>query len=399
MKDWPPTRLDQVAAVFNGKTPSREEQRDSGHPVLKIKDVSAIGRFCGRFDSFVEQDFAKRYSSKLLQANDSLILNAAHNATHVASKTYFAESEAVGALITGEWLTIRPNQDLVDGRFLNHWINHPSTRRALRGLINGIHLYPRDVSMLCLSLPEISEQRTIAKVLDQADTLRARRRASIMLLDDLARSIYDDMFCYPLGNTRQWTEKRFAEVFRESPRNGLSPSSDGEIRAKVLTLSAITGARFNTNAFKVSTFRVIPPSDQSVRKRDFLVCRGNGNIRLVGRGFFPVEDMPDTTFPDTMIAARIDFDAVTPEFLEHAWTTEIIRQQIEAAARTTNGTFKINQKSLENIRIIVPPQDMQQRFSARISAVNQLKDRYSVHLRTLDELFASLQHRAFRGHL
>ena len=40
-------RIDEVAVVFNGKTPSKSEQRGSGHPVLKIKDIDELGRFRG----------------------------------------------------------------------------------------------------------------------------------------------------------------------------------------------------------------------------------------------------------------------------------------------------------------------------------------------------------------
>lgn len=75
--------LVQLASVFNGKTPSKAEQRDTGHPVLKIKDVDENGYFRGPFDSFVEDTFAARHSDRLASAGDTLILNAAHNADYV----------------------------------------------------------------------------------------------------------------------------------------------------------------------------------------------------------------------------------------------------------------------------------------------------------------------------
>src|SRR5262244_1956378 len=80
-------------------------------------------------------------------------------------------------------------------------------------------------------------------------------------------------------------------------------------------LSAITGDAFRADAWKEAPFQSVPPSDQRVDAADLLICRGNGNIRLVGKGYFPPCDMPDLTFPDTMIAARISDDCVAPGFL------------------------------------------------------------------------------------
>jgi type I restriction enzyme S subunit len=82
-------------------------------------------------------------------------------------------------------------------------------------------------------------------------------------------------------------------------RNGLSPSNSGLVSAKILTLSAITSAEFDSTLGK------------SVNVCDFLICRGNGNVHLVGKGYFPTCSMIDVTFPDTMIAARTN-----PEYIE-----------------------------------------------------------------------------------
>ena len=130
-----------------------------------------------------------------------------------------------------------------------------------------------------------------------------------------------------------------------------------------------------------------------------MICRGNGNVDRVGRGFFPTTSMPDVTFPDTMIAARSRSDRLDPQFLQRVWNSDAVRRQIEAAARTTNGTFKVNQSMLEGIEFIAPPLRKQQDFARRVAAVDKLKAAHRASLAQLDALFASLQHRAFRGEL
>ena len=167
----------------------------------------------------------------------------------------------------------------------------------------------------------------------------------------------------------------------------------------MLTLSAITGSRFDATAWKTSTFMSRPPANQSVSELDFLISRGNGNVHMVGKGYFPVEAMPEMTFPDTMIAARISPERIERAFLQHVWNSSAVRKQVESVARTTNGTFKVNQPSLEGIPFVSPPIPMQRDFARRVTAVERMKTAHRASLAELDALFATLQHRAFRGEL
>jgi type I restriction enzyme S subunit len=250
-----------------------------------------------------------------------------------------------------------------------------------------------------IPLPPLAEQRRIAEVLDRAEALRAKRRAALAQLDSLTQSIFFDLFGDPSINPKRWPMLRLVETLTIPLRNGLSPSHTGKISAKVLTLSAITGNNFDETALKVATFRVTPPVNQTVDEDDFLICRGNGNIRLVGKGYFPSRQMSDVTFPDTMIAARVSPSKIDRAFLQQVWNSPIIRKQVESLARTTNGTFKVNQTMLEEIRFVAPPIALQREFARRVAAVEKLKSAQRASLAELDALFASLQHRAFRGEL
>lgn len=193
--------------------------------------------------------------------------------------------------------------------------------------------------------------------------------------------------------------QRLQDVLAIPLRNGLSPSDAGTAKAKVLTLSAITGSEFQPTAWKLASFKARPPADQAVNELDFLICRGNGNLRLVGKGYFPSEQMPDVTFPDTMIAARVSPARIERAFLQHVWNGRAVRRQVESLARTTTGTFKVNQTMLEGIEFYSPPLEIQRAFGHRIAEVERLRASHRSSAVGLDALFASLQHRAFRGEL
>ncbi len=64
-----------------------------------------------------------------------------------------------------------------------------------------------------------------------------------------------------------------------------------------------------------------------------------------------------------------------------------------------SGQPLVSGSRLYPVRILVPSLPLQQTFATRISAVEKLKAAHRASLGELDALFASLQHRAFRGEL
>ena len=57
----------------------------------------------------------------------------------------------------------------------------------------------------------------------------------------------------------------------------------------------------------------------------------------------------------------------------------------------------LNLSMVREIRIPLPPLDLQHRFATIVESLEQQKASQSAHLDELDTLFASLQSRAFRG--
>lgn len=64
--NWQTKKLGEVCEVFNGKTPSRVEQRKEGYPVLKIRNIGVDGGLT-RFESFVDERFFMDLKIKLLR--------------------------------------------------------------------------------------------------------------------------------------------------------------------------------------------------------------------------------------------------------------------------------------------------------------------------------------------
>ncbi len=59
----------------------------------------------------------------------------------------------------------------------------------------------------------------------------------------------------------------------------------------------------------------------------------------------------------------------------------------------------VSKSKFESIPIIMPPLELQKKFADKVQKIEALKAKHQAHLEHLDELFASVQQRAFDGTL
>jgi len=291
-----------------------------------------------------------------------------------------------------------------------YFVDRNSTREDMRWLFYALHalrlpelnkatgvpgLNRNDAYERKIFLPSRDEQRRIAAILDKADIIRRRREQVLTLADDFLWSVFLGMFGDPSANPMGHSVKNFETILLIPLRNGISPSSKGKISANVLTLTAITGTRFDADQVKEGKFLEPIAAKDAVNRSDFYICRGNGSPDLIGKGYFADRDIAGTAFPDTMIAAKPDPHKVTQAYLERLWNSPFVRNQIREAARTTNGTFKINQTAAGAIRIPVPPLVDQRKYQEIVDKVGRSVSKLGYG----NDLFPSLSQRAFRGEI
>ncbi|WP_375236618.1 restriction endonuclease subunit S [Microbacterium schleiferi] len=283
--------------------------------------------------------------------------------------------------------------DRVLAPFLYWWLkSHTALLQSKGRGATFLELSKAEVERLQIPLPPLPEQRRIAAILDEAAALRstwgetresARRAISSRISALLSKST--DI-------------KPLAQLLAEPMRNGISPSRGGRYEGEVLTLSAITRGAFDPRQRKSDLFAAPHAADKLAIEGLHLICRGNGNAELVGAMVAVTEQLDGVAFPDTMIGFRPSSEINSPTLVA-AWRHPTVRDQLRRAARTTNGTYKVNQQSLSSIMVPVPRREDQEQIAALDAERTKLDSQLAQGLVSLDELFASLQHRAFRGEL
>lgn len=172
-----------------------------------------------------------------------------------------------------------------------------------------------------------------------------------------------------------WALRPVADLLTAPIRTGVSKPGKPESRYRCLTLSAVRGTELVVSAVKPIDLEPDEAWRFSLVPQAFYVVRGNGNRALVGRGAYaPASPPPDTVFPDLLFELRLNPEAVNLDYFALMWGSEPVRSQIEDAAKTAAGIYKINTRALSSIRVPVPDKGLQRSLAvvltSKLSAVD-----------------------------
>lgn len=249
-----------------------------------------------------------------------------------------------------------------------------------------------------IPLPPLVEQKRIAAVLEQVDILRAKRREAISLLDDLAQSIFLDMF----GNLGEAPEKvplsNVANIASGITKGRKEPS--GELRnVPYLAVANVQDRKLNLSTVKEISVSVAELERFRLKSEDLLLTEG-GDPDKLGRGTLWHEELPVCIHQNHVFRVRVmDREKIDPVYLNWVMSSSYGKGYFLRTAKQTTGIASINKSQLGAFPLPVSPIVQQRGFRSRIERVQEHQQAHRDHLAALDELFTSLQHRAFSGTL
>jgi type I restriction enzyme S subunit len=255
---------------------------------------------------------------------------------------------------------------------------------------------PSHVARIEIPLPPLAEQRRIAEVLDRAEALRAKRRAALAELDSLTQSLFLDLFGDPATNPKSWPIRVIRDLL-ESASYGTSEKSGATGEFPVLRMNNIS--RTGEMDFTDLKFMDLEASQQDrylVRTGDVLFNRTN-SVELVGKTGVYREAKP-VAYAGYLIRLRVTKEN-HPEYLSAFLNSAYSKAMLRAMCKSIIGMANINATEIQGMKIPAPPIALQQEFARRVGAVEKLKQAQRTALAEQDALFATLQHRAFRGEL
>lgn len=372
--------LGDIADFINGFAFKPDDWHNEGLPIIRIQNLTDAAKPINYTTRPVPEKFRVRRGDLLVSWSATLGV--------------FTWDRTDEALVNQHIFRVVPSEK-VDHGFLRHMLS--GALREMQMHLHGAtmqHVNRGEFLATRIPLPSLPEQCRIAAILDHTDALRAKRRQVLDHVDALTQSIFNEMFAdIPATST---VEAR-ASVIRTGPFGSqLLHSEFVDQGIAVLGLDNVVG-----NEFRWGERRFITPAKYEKLKR-YTAIPGDVLISIMGttgRCVVVPDDIPKAINTKHICAITPDAAHLDPAFLRAAflWHPES-RAHLR---RQTKGSIMdgLNMGIIKAMPIPVPPVSRQRAFAERARQVAAGRDTVTSAGTADDELFASLQTRAFRGEL
>lgn len=241
------------------------------------------------------------------------------------------------------------------------------------------HLVKSSLFSIPIPVPPIPDQEKIVAELDCLREVIEKKKQQLEELDKLAQSIFYDMFGDPIANEKGWEMKRLKDVAvivgGSTPKTNVEEYWNGEN-------PWVTPAELHQNHYISSTERGI--SNEAAKGLTLLPI---GTVLLSSRA--PIGKVSITTIP--MYCNQGFKNVICSQALNNEYMYHLLLNKTEYLnSLGTGATFKeISKKTTENIKIAIPPIELQEAFAEQSKSLEQQKALIKQSITETETLFNS----------
>lgn len=257
------------------------------------------------------------------------------------------------------------------------------------------HISKTYISQLKIPVPQLETQTKIAAILDKADELIQNDKKILEKYDQLAQSVFLDMFGNIDRNDKQWKKLTLGAV------------SDSRL-GKMLDKKKITGkylkpyiqnrnvqwGKFELDHLQEMDFTEKERIEFRLMKDDVLVCEGGE----VGRAAIWKDELSECYYQKALHRVRVHSEKLNPEYLVW-WLREMSRLNGFKDYVSSVTISHLTGVKLKSMKIALPPPDLQTEFETTMKKIELQKQLTQQSQKKSEELFQSLLQRAFKGEL
>lgn len=391
-------KLGDIAVLLNGDRgknyPSQADIIENG----EIPFVNA-GHLTGRDICFDDMNYISKKKYDSLNAGKFYKGDILYCLRGSLGKKALVKDEIEGA-IASSLVIIRTNDEIVDRDYLMFALDSAPIREQLIKANNGSsqpNLSASSVKQYEINLPDVDIQTDIAERLLKVRNIIDIRKQELQKLDNLIKARFIELFGNPITNEKCWNQVPLSTCV-ESIDNGKSFVCDSEARQgtspAVLKLSAATYGNYRPEENKAILDEKQFVEEAAVHSGDLLFTRKN-TPELVGMCAYIYKTPDGLMLPDLIFRLNTT-KRCNKIFLWKLINHDLFRGCIQAIATgSAKSMSNISKERLLKIKVILPPNDLQEQFAAFVAQTDKSK---AVVQKALDEtqlLFDSLMQKYF----
>lgn len=394
MSTWKTASLGEIFEIARGGSPRpiQDYLTDDPNGVnwISISDASASSKFITATKKRIRPEGVSR--SRMVKSGDFLLTNSMS-----FGRPYIMGTN--GCIHDG-WLVLSSKHDDVDQDYFFQLLSSDFIYAKFSKLAAGATVKNLNIDLVSgveVTFPPLEEQRRIAAILDQAETLRTQRRTALALLDSLTQSLFLDMFGDGLTNPHDWPTKSIDSVCElvVDCVNRTAPVVEAPTPYKMIRTTNVKGGSVDLSSVRYVSAETFKDWNRRAtpRQGDVLLTReapvGEAGILATNDNVF---------LGQRLMLYRPALNRLTSEYLLYSFMSPYLQLQFDRHG--SGSTVKhLPLPACRAFELRIPPLPLQQTFATRIASIEALKATHRRALAALDALFASLQQRAFTGAL
>lgn len=378
---WIVKKLGEVCNTSSGGTPSKShsEYYDGGTiPWLRSGEISKGNIY--ETELFITEEGLKKSSAKIFPINTVVI--AMYGAT-VGQVGILKKEMSTNQAVCG----IYPN-DVFSPDFLAYVLKNKKEKFIL--LASGgaqPNISQTIINQTYIPVPPLPEQSRIVEELDLLSNIIEKKRQQLSELDNLAQSIFYDMFGDPVTNEKGWEVKTIEEVCLDIIRGPFGSALKKEYFVpkgldtyKVYEQKHAIQKDVSLGAYYISSDRYQSMMRFTVYENDIIMsCSGT-----IGEMFIIPHNAEVGIINQALLLFRLS-NVVDKTFFMNVMNAVKSSMETRGAGIQNIGSVKY----IKQIGVACPPLSLQQLFAQKIETIEKQKALIKQSIAETEELFNS----------
>ena len=287
---------------------------------------------------------------------------------------------------------LRPSSK-IDIHFLTRALENYDVRPFISGTTRA-KLTKGQAANIDIPLPPLEEQRRIAAILDQADALRRLRRRALDRLEMLGQAIFHEMF----GDPATSGETGLGDVLLASGNGMNTPQDDTGEGVPVTRIETIWNGTIDASRVKWSTPDPEKAERHFLKPGDILFSHINSPDHIAKSAIYEGEPSP-LLHGINLLRLQPNRESVDPHWILYLLKSKTVRDLFRVRCKKAVNQASLNQKNLKELNFELPKIDLQREFRDKISSAKREIGNFETSSKQIENLFITLQYRAFHGKL
>ena len=309
-------------------------------------------------------------------------------------------TELEGSVVSKDFPLFDIDRECVDEQYLLYYLwsdsfIHEAEQNSFGATMPRLHVKP--FLNMQMRLPTLSEQKRRAHTLCHVESLLNTQRHLLTKLDELVKSRFVEMFGEPVSNTFGWKQLLLCNVTSKIGSGATPKGGKESYQAEGITL--IRSMNVHDGRFEYKDLAHIT-DEQATQLNNVIVQENDVFINITGASVARSCIVPSSVLP-ARVNQHVAIIRCVPErlnaiFANNMFLNDRFKGQLLDIGESGGATRQaITKQQLENLTIIVPPLELQNRFAAFVTEVDKSKLAVKQSLEKLETLKKSLMQQYF----